>query len=91
MSLEHSATRGVERESAGGALWRATGETAHVTEILRKLGLFSRNKAVIEISKIDLSVPKSRPGLKVDRSKLQCRHGLTWTRKNRTDRACASR
>jgi DNA-binding NarL/FixJ family response regulator len=44
---------------------------AHVTEILRKLGLFSRNKAVIEISKIDLPVPKSRPGLKTDRSKLQ--------------------
>jgi hypothetical protein len=37
----------------------------------RKLGLFSRNRAVIEISKIDLPVPKSRPGLKVDRSKLQ--------------------
>jgi hypothetical protein len=37
----------------------------------RKLGLFSRNRAVIEISKIDLPVPKSRPGLKVARSKLQ--------------------
>jgi DNA-binding NarL/FixJ family response regulator len=44
---------------------------AHVTEILRKLKLFSRNKAVIEISKIDLPVPKGRPGLKADRSKLQ--------------------
>jgi DNA-binding NarL/FixJ family response regulator len=44
---------------------------AHVTEILRKLKLFSRNKAVIEISKIELPVPKSRPSLKVDRSKLQ--------------------
>jgi DNA-binding NarL/FixJ family response regulator len=31
---------------------------AHVTEILRKLKLFSRNKAVIEIGKIDLPVPK---------------------------------
>jgi DNA-binding NarL/FixJ family response regulator len=44
---------------------------AHVTEILRKLKLFSRNKAVIEISKIDLPVPKNRPGPKADRSKLQ--------------------
>jgi len=30
---------------------------AHVTEILRKLGLFSRNKAIIEIGKIALPVP----------------------------------
>ncbi|MFM9816203.1 response regulator transcription factor, partial [Streptomyces scabiei] len=33
---------------------------AHVTEILRKLKLFSRNKAVIEIGKISLPVPKKR-------------------------------
>jgi DNA-binding NarL/FixJ family response regulator len=33
---------------------------AHVTEILRKLKLFSRNKAVIEIGKIDLQVPKQQ-------------------------------
>ena len=33
---------------------------AHVTEILRKLKLFSRNKAVIEIGKIDLPVPKQQ-------------------------------
>jgi DNA-binding NarL/FixJ family response regulator len=44
---------------------------AHVTEILHKLKLFSHNKAVIEISKIDLPVPKGRPGLKADRSKSQ--------------------
>ena len=42
---------------------------AHVTEILRKLKLFSRNKAVIEIGKIDLPSPKSRPGTKTDRTK----------------------
>lgn len=30
---------------------------AHVTEILRKLGLFSRNKAIIEIGKIVLPLP----------------------------------
>jgi len=33
---------------------------AHVTEILRKLKLFSRNKAVIEIGKIDLPTPKQQ-------------------------------
>ena len=30
---------------------------AHVTEILRKLGLFSRNKAIIEIGRIALPLP----------------------------------
>jgi DNA-binding NarL/FixJ family response regulator len=35
---------------------------AHVTEILRKLKLFSRNKAVIEIGKISLPAPKKRGG-----------------------------
>ena len=39
---------------------------AHVTEILRKLKLFSRNKAVIEIGKIDLPVPKERVSNKAD-------------------------
>lgn len=33
---------------------------AHVTEILRKLRLYSRNKAVIEIGKIDLPPPRQR-------------------------------
>lgn len=33
---------------------------AHVTEILRKLRLSSRNKAVIEIGKIDLPAPRQR-------------------------------
>jgi DNA-binding NarL/FixJ family response regulator len=41
---------------------------AHVTEILRKLGLFSRNKAVIEIGKINLQVPKHH-GPRIDRAK----------------------
>ncbi len=44
---------------------------AHVTEILRKLRLFSRNKAVIEIGKIDLPDHRSRPGLKGDRGRCQ--------------------
>jgi DNA-binding NarL/FixJ family response regulator len=37
---------------------------AHVTEILRKLKLFSRNKAIIEIAKLNLPAPKHRPKLK---------------------------
>jgi DNA-binding NarL/FixJ family response regulator len=41
---------------------------AHVTEILRKLKLFSRNKAVIEIGKINFTVPKPDP-TKHDRAK----------------------
>ena len=44
---------------------------AHVTEILRKLRLFSRNKAIIEIGKIDLPNAKIRPAGKTERSKLQ--------------------
>jgi DNA-binding NarL/FixJ family response regulator len=44
---------------------------AHVTEILRKLQLFSRNKAIIEIGKIDLSIAKTRQTGKSDRSRLQ--------------------
>ncbi|MBN9043957.1 MAG: DNA-binding response regulator [Rhizobiales bacterium 62-47] len=39
---------------------------AHVTEILRKLKLFSRNKAVIEIGKISLPVSKKRVGARSD-------------------------
>jgi DNA-binding NarL/FixJ family response regulator len=44
---------------------------AHVTEILRKLRLFSRNKAIIEIGKIDLPNAKIRQAGKTERSKLQ--------------------
>lgn len=41
---------------------------AHVTEILRKLRLFSRNKAVIEIGKISLPAGKQQ-GTRPDRTK----------------------
>jgi DNA-binding NarL/FixJ family response regulator len=44
---------------------------AHITEILRKLGLFSRNKAVIEIGKIELPDPKSRVAARPDRGRPQ--------------------
>ena len=42
---------------------------AHVTEILRKLRLFSRNKAIIEIGKIDL--PNAKPRQTDKPAKLQ--------------------
>ncbi|MBR0975652.1 MULTISPECIES: response regulator [Bradyrhizobium] len=44
---------------------------AHITEILRKLGLFSRNKAVIEIGKLELPDPKSRLNARADRGRPQ--------------------
>jgi DNA-binding NarL/FixJ family response regulator len=44
---------------------------AHITEILRKLRLFSRNKAIIEIGKIDLPIPKNPQSPKPHRCKLQ--------------------
>ena len=44
---------------------------AHITEILRKLRLFSRNKAVIEIGKINLPPAKDRRDARIGRGKLQ--------------------
>ncbi len=44
---------------------------AHVTEILRKLRLYSRNKAIIEIGKIDLPNARPRQAGKPERTKLQ--------------------
>ena len=44
---------------------------AHITEILRKLGLFSRNKAIIEVGKVDLPDPKGRPYARADRGRPQ--------------------
>jgi DNA-binding NarL/FixJ family response regulator len=41
---------------------------AHVTEILRKLGLFSRNKAIIEIGKIALPLAPPCQSARGDRS-----------------------
>ena len=44
---------------------------AHITEILRKLGIFSRNKAIIELGKMDLPDPRRRPSAKADRERPQ--------------------
>jgi DNA-binding NarL/FixJ family response regulator len=42
---------------------------AHVTEILRKLGLFSRNKAIIEVGKIALPLPALCQSARGDRER----------------------
>lgn len=44
---------------------------AHITEILRKLGLFSRNKAIIEIGKMELPDPRNRPHARAERGRPQ--------------------
>ena len=50
------------REIAGDLQLAESTVKAHITEILRKLRLFSRNKAVIETSKIELPIPTDRHG-----------------------------
>jgi len=42
---------------------------AHITEILRKLGLFSRNKAIIEIGKLALPLPDAGQEAKAERDR----------------------
>ncbi|MGJ5043690.1 MULTISPECIES: response regulator transcription factor [unclassified Bradyrhizobium] len=55
--------RGYQNREIAGELQLAESTVkAHITEILRKLRLFSRNKAVIEIGKIALNVPADRQG-----------------------------
>ncbi len=41
---------------------------AHVTEILRKLKLFSRNKAIIELGKIPLPALEAGLGAKAEKA-----------------------
>ncbi len=47
---------------------------AHVTEILRKLKLFSRNKAIIELGKIPLPVAEACSGAKAEKGALCVLH-----------------
>jgi len=55
--------RGYQNREIAGELQLAESTVkAHITEILRKLRLFSRNKAVIETSKIELPIPTDRHG-----------------------------
>lgn len=63
--------RGLQNKQIASELHLAESTVkAHVTEILRKLKLFSRNKAVIEIGKIDLTSLQGRHVGKPERAKL---------------------
>ena len=63
--------RGLQNKQIASELHLAESTVkAHVTEILRKLKLFSRNKAVIEIGKIDLTSLPGRYTGKPERAKL---------------------
>jgi len=64
-------TRGMQnREIAAELKVAASTVKAHVTEILRKLKLFSRNKAIIEVGKISLPVQNACPKVRVNRDNL---------------------
>lgn len=53
-------TRGLQNREIAAELKLAESTVkAHVTEILRKLKLFSRNKAIIEVGKVALPIPNS--------------------------------
>jgi DNA-binding NarL/FixJ family response regulator len=57
----HLITRGLQNREIANELKLAESTVkAHVTEILRKLKLFSRNKVIVEMKK--LAAPQSRPG-----------------------------
>ncbi len=61
-------TRGLQNREIAAELKLAESTVkAHVTEILRKLNLFSRNKAIIEVGKIALFAPGAGPGFGANR------------------------
>lgn len=61
-------TRGLQNREIAAELKLAESTVkAHVTEILRKLKLFSRNKAIIEVGKISLSTQNSCPKVRANR------------------------
>ena len=61
-------TRGLQNREIAAELKLAESTVkAHVTEILRKLKLFSRNKAVVEVSKISLPILNACPNPKPNR------------------------
>lgn len=66
----HLITRGLQNREIAAELKLAESTVkAHVTEILRKLKLFSRNKAIVEISKIKFPSPQCAQGHNSDREK----------------------
>ena len=61
-------TRGLQNREIAAELRLAESTVkAHVTEILRKLKLFSRNKAIIEVGKISLPAPNACANSKTNR------------------------
>ena len=65
----HLITRGLQNREIATELKLAESTVkAHVTEILRKLKLFSRNKAIIELGKIPLPMPGAGPGGKSEKA-----------------------
>ena len=63
----HLIKRGLQNREIAAELKLAESTVkAHVTEILRKLQLFSRNKAIVEIGKITLPPPHSSQDCKAD-------------------------
>ena len=65
----HLITRGLQNREIAAELKLAESTVkAHVTEILRKLKLFSRNKAIIELGKIPLPVLETSSGTKAEKA-----------------------
>jgi DNA-binding CsgD family transcriptional regulator len=65
----HLIIRGLQNREIASELKLAESTVkAHVTEILRKLKLFSRNKAIIELGKIPLPVAEACTGAKAEKA-----------------------
>ena len=65
----HLIIRGLQnREIASELKLAESTVNAHVTEILRKLKLFSRNNAIIELGKIPLPVLETSSGTKAEKA-----------------------
>jgi DNA-binding NarL/FixJ family response regulator len=78
MRVLHLITRGLQNREIAAELKLAESTVkAHVTEILRKLRLFSRNKVIIEMKKLTSPVPKSRQSGKDQQRSAELRSSQT--------------